>query len=411
MNQVSLSFLRSWMISCGFLALLLAGINVLTDPYLMFHTPRVTGFNAHKPAAGDREQMMKAYDVIRAAPNSALLGASRVDWGMDVHDPAWPVDAQPVYNLAIIGQGPFTALRYLQHLLGVHQVKMVLVGLDFEMFTDIAQDNASGRAEMGRRLTVMENGAENPAREREYWRDLLLSTFSFDSFSDSLGTIVANSSGGSWDLIDGDLTDSPLRKYFSLYGAYPFVELSDLSMIRRYRGQSVSGAALESLGQILRLCGERGIPVVLFIDPVYADQLEVLDRAGDWAAFEGWKRELVALVESADRFGSRRGNVLWDFSGYDTYSTETMSREGGVLHWFWDPSHYTRALGSLMIERMFGGGPAGFGCILNSGNIEMHLADIRRQQQDYREHRLADVLRVQHLSEYVRGGSPAPESQ
>jgi hypothetical protein len=88
---------------------------------------------------------------------------------------------------------------------------------------------------------------------------------------------------------------------------------------------------------------------------------------------------------------------LWDFSDYDSYSTEIVSQDGPVLHWFSEPRHYTRALGDAIVRRILGAGDARFGALLTPENIEAHLADIRERRRLYHEQHPADVRRVANL--------------
>jgi hypothetical protein len=116
-----------------------------------------------------------------------------------------------------------------------------------------------------------------------------------------------------------------------------------------------------------------------------------------WPAYEDWKRELVTLA--AQYRGKDGGSriSLWDFSGYDAYSTEDVRSDGQIIHWFWESIHYTHALGDVMIERISGAGDEQFGTLLSPENVETHLATIREQRELYREQRPADVRRVRIL--------------
>jgi hypothetical protein len=53
------------------------------------------------------------------------------------------------------------------------------------------------------------------------------------------------------------------------------------------------------------------------------------------------------------------GDRFWNFSGDSAYIHEVVPPRGvksGPLHWFWEPSHYRRQLGNLMIEAMLADG-------------------------------------------------------
>jgi hypothetical protein len=108
------------------------------------------------------------------------------------------------------------------------------------------------------------------------------------------------------------------------------------------------------------------------------------------------ERELVAVITPSAN-GGQTTAVLWDFSSYDSYSTEQVLRGGLLLHWFLDAGHYRRALGDEVIRRIFGRGDPGFGVQLTSLTIEAHLASIRQQQSHYRETRPDELRRLEQL--------------
>src|SRR5690349_12686518 len=122
-------FNRSWLVMCLLLSVVVASANAVIDPYLVFKMPRVSGFNDKKSSIETKERLIKAYEVIRAAPNGLILGTSRVALGLDAEHPSWPAKARPVYNLGLAGADPFTSYRYLQHVLAHRFVTTVVLGL------------------------------------------------------------------------------------------------------------------------------------------------------------------------------------------------------------------------------------------------------------------------------------------
>jgi hypothetical protein len=389
-------------LACIVLVPLVAIFNAMVDPYLLFDAPRIAGLNASKPAVETHERLMKAYDVLRASPNTLILGASMVDWGLDAQHPAWPSVDRPVYNLALQGSGPYTSYRYLQHAMSQHHLALVVLGLDLEFFMTVPDYVPFGPA-VESRLAVKRDGTVNASRNWQYNRDLFQATLSLDALTDSAATLVANFSGSSPDLTAGDWRDSPFQRAADAMGSYPLVRMRDLLMINRYRGKQRSQLVMADVRAILDLCESHGTRVILFINPAHADHLEILDLLGHWSAFEDWKRELVALTAKYPSTDGRSRIPLWDFSGYDSYSTETVSMDRHVMHWFWDSTHYTRALGDAIVRRILGTGDPHFGVLLSPESLEPHLIAIREQQRLYREQHPADVRRVHDLYDSVVG--------
>ena len=390
-------FIRSWVLVCLLLAAVVGAFNALVDPYLLFGSPRIKGINDRKPGVETQERLMKAYEVTRAAPRTLLLGTSRVDLGLDTRHSVWPASARPAYNLGIAAADPYTSLRYLQHASAAGKPDLVVLGLDFEYFL------SSGAAEHGTaldfeaRLSVDRNGRPNGAQRLQHARDLFQGSLSLDALLDSIDTLSANRRPDSADLApSGDLSEAGLRSDAVELGSASLFAQRDLRNIRFYYGKSKSNEGMADIRGIIDLCRQRGTRLILFINPVHADMLETFDLLGLWPAYESWKRDLVELVSRQP--GSTGAIALWDFSGYDPYTTESVpSTRRDVLHWFWEPSHYTKELGDKILERLFGGGDATYGVLLTPATIEPHLADVRAAREAYRNSQPADVDRVREI--------------
>lgn len=395
-------FLTRWIISCLVFATIIVIFNVAIDPYLLFGAPRIQSINARKPTT-NHERLVKAYDVLRSDTRTVLLGSSRVDLGMDATDAAWPANTQPVYNLGLGGAGPYTAYRYLQHVVSRQHVGLVVVGLDFEDFLTATgtgrQDEDQGFEAY---LAVNRDGHVNGSWQ--HIRDHAQAAVSFDALTDSVTTLVANIGGYSLDFGAGGTWHWDSSEARGSYGVA--AEWTDLIWIRFFSGpEKRSQTVWQDLVAILDLCRSRGVPVILFINPVHADVLEIIGLTGYWQVFEEWKRALVTLTAKYSRENGINDIPLWDFSGYDSYSTETVGHD---LRWFYDSVHYNSRLGSKIVRRIFGSGDESFGVLLGPENIETHLVASREQQRLYRQQHRADAQRLRNLYNLVVGVQPQP---
>lgn len=388
-------FIRRWLLTSILLAALVGGFNALIDPYLLIHAPRILGFNDRKPSVETEERLMKAYEVTRAVPHALILGTSRVDLGLDTRHPAWPADARPAYNLGIAAASPYTSFRYLQHVSATDQLHLVVLGLDFEYFLDASEAERSGSAEFESRLAIRPDGTANGRLGLQHARDLFHATLSLDALLDSFRTIGANLDPDSANLAPtGDLSEAGMRSDAAELGSWSLFAQRDLRNIRFYYGKTRNDQAMDDIRHIIELCRSHGTRLVIFINPVHADMLETFDLLGLWNDYEDWKRELVSILAAEPG----PDIPLWDFSGYDPYSTESVPTDrNGMVHWFWEPSHYTKALGDKILERMFGGGPSDYGVLLTPATIDSRLAEVRAARQAYRDTHLRDVRRVRDI--------------
>jgi hypothetical protein len=407
MDHQAKLFIKTWRGACLTWVIIIAALNTAVDPYLIVGTPRYFRFNAHKPAVETQERLMKAYDAVRAAPNTITLGSSRVDWGLDAEDPAWPAQHRPVYTLALAGSDPYAAHRYLQHLLAQRRVSLVVLGLDFEHVTIVPKTNRFSDPESESRLVVTLDGDVNTHSTGQHVRDILQATLSLNALTDSMATLAANWRSESPDIVSGNWVTA-VNLPAAEPGAYARLVLAEMGFVTWYRGNGermpINPLVMADVQGIVELALSNGAPVILVINPVYVDALEIMDLSGYWGTFESWKRQLTAMAAKYNGLSDGKV-VLWDFTDYDDYSTELLPISQGALHWFFDCGHASKALGDAVIRRIFGAGDPSFGGVLTPENVELRLADIRERQRLFRQNRLADAWRIRNLYHSLTDGA------
>jgi hypothetical protein len=117
--------------------------------------------------------------------------------------------------------------------------------------------------------------------------------------------------------------------------------------------------------------------------------------AGRWALFEEWKRQLADIA-------AEFSVPLWDFNAVDSYSTESPPAahdRRSMLRWFWEPAHYRRELGDLMLGTMLDRecGPSGagrFGVRLTPVSLPGQMARLRADLHHFMEVRPAVFTRL-----------------
>jgi hypothetical protein len=402
-------FVLRWVIVCAALTAAVGAANAVVDPYLLFNMPRLTGFNQSKPSVERQERLIKAYQVLRAAPRSLILGTSRVGLGLDTAHPSWPATARPVYNLGIAGADPYTSFRYLQHVLSQRDLEIVILGLDFEYFFGGKKRDPAVPLAFEFYLEVDPEGRAYPDQRWRRLRDLAEGTLSLEALGDSIETVASSRRGASLDVSpSGNLSEAGFRRATDELGSAALFAQRNAYNIRTFRGRTFSpnaakpanAAALADLQAIIDLCRSRGIQLELFMQPMHADLLETLDLVGAWPAFEMWKRDIVAVSRPKTGLDARPAARLWDFSGYDRFSMETLparSDKHARLRWFWEPSHYSKALGDIILTRIFDGPDIGYGVVLTADKIESHLASIRDRRTSYRQNYPEGVRRVRDV--------------
>jgi hypothetical protein len=72
------------------------------------------------------------------------------------------------------------------------------------------------------------------------------------------------------------------------------------------------------------------------------------------------------------------------------------------MKWYWEPSHFRRELGDLLIARLLGkSASAGhderqFGELLDSSNIQSHLKQTREERQRFASQFAGEIATIEH---------------
>ena len=401
-------FLGSFVLVC----LMAAGVNYAVDPYALFGTPRVNGFNRIKPNASARTQVVKPYQVLRQQPHTLIGGNSRPEVGLDPASGCWLKSEQPVYNLGIPGAGLYMQTRLLQQAMESGKVRRVLLGLDFLDFLLHPSEEVDYPSwppkpfEFEARLTYHADGTPNTERIFTWLPDMLTGLFSLDGLADSLVTVISQGEAHAPTLRDDGF--NPAQDYLDIIStegqAVLFTQKNRevLSIITDpkldiYQAGGKWSTDFEALRRFLRRAKQLRVDVVLFINPYHAEYLASIGLVGKWPLLEAWKRHLLHLARE-------EGNVpLWDFNTFDNYSTEPSPSPGdrtSTMRWFWEPAHYRSELGELMLARMLGrecvsNHDIEYGLRLDERNIQAHLDELAEGFETYPESHRQSWQRLQ----------------
>lgn len=366
----------------AFAAITLA-LTVLIDPYGLFRLMQIEGVNTIKPSIYRHGLWAKAVALERSNAKTVILGNSRFDVGLDPDQGPWPPEWLPAYNLAVPGQGILNHTALVRHILARQPQTRLIIGLEF---LDFLSNDAISTGDAAARI----------AQTDPLYRGMntyLQVVASLDSLGNALATLAAQNdpyapgmSGSGWN---------PLRQYdrhVAQEGHFALAHQRNAENFRIYLNKPKSvlpdpdqtTIEFAALRDIVSHAGQHGAPLILVIYPYHADILEGFHHAGLWPVFEHWKRQLVALIEEEDGKG---GVLLWDFSGYNAFSTERFPPPGDrktKLKYYWETGHFKAALGVEMIRRLSARSSDGdFGQLLTEVTREQALNDIREQRRIY----------------------------
>ncbi len=366
-------------------------LTIVVDPYRLYDTPTIAGWTVQKPRLDEHQFASKLGQIERLHPNTLLLGNSRVEVGIDPESAQWRAADQPVYNAALAGQGLGPAADLLRDAFAVHPPRLVVVGLDILDFLERPDAPPLPPTVIGpdeRRLLVDRAGKPNPARPLQRLRDYFTATITLDAVIDSLATVFDQDPETATTITPlGFDPQHEYRVFAARQGYYALFQQKNDIYWSQYRHHPAADfvepfryASFRQLEEIISLCRVHKTKLILFIHPYHADYLDLLQGVGLWPTFENWKRALVRVAEPEIRNADL---LLFDFSGYNIFSTERVPPPGDrhtVMRWYWEAGHYKAALGDEMLARMLHGAGR-FGVGLNSANIDAVLIAERDSEQ------------------------------
>ena len=395
-NTGYLHYLSYFLIS-GLLAVGL--LNYLADPFSIFQSQRISGFNEKKVDFVKYLRLTKARLITLRKPDALIIGSSRTGYGLSPNHLGF--SEHNTFNLGLADVSMTEAVQYLQHAHNIKTLKKVVFALDFRLFYKNNQNSTISK------LRLANNGTTNT----EYWQawlnDYFSALFSYDSLKASLRMIRYQK----WET--NNLLENGMwlrqRIGFDHYQAFRryninTIKRTDIPPINNL----LSKRAAETLHQyrvFVRYCYQHQIKLYLLFSPSHAWHWETLRDIGAWPAFQYFKQQLTLINEQEAKQFNQRAFPFWDFSGYNHYSTEPaplLPDSHYYSKWFWETIHYHKQLGDLMLDRIFGlnannANDYPFGVHLTNTNLASHEAQQTQDHYDYQATHPDDIRIIQKL--------------
>ncbi len=351
---VALSFL-------GFSVLTIL-INYSVDPYLVFGSARIEGFNQFKVDINKHVRVSKAFHPTLNEWDTLLVGNSRVEMGLNPTHACFQKKGSKVYNLGTPGAGVRQQLEYALNLIYQQRIKRVYISVDFVDFlvrdghepltNSIDWSSSPGNRSLGYSF----DGSRNSEYRAAAFMDNYRSLFSLDALFSSVRTVMLQSPH------QPDRDDhgfNPARDFKAAVGvegadALFAQKMGELEEKYSHRWSLVGdqlSSDFRALNKFLKIAGSRGVQVTLFTNPFHEKFWDLMKQNNLYDMHQEWLNQLMQLVKKADIPSVH----VWDFSGDSKYIHETVPNHGvksGPLRWFWEPAHYRKELGDLMLEAM-----------------------------------------------------------
>lgn len=397
--------------------------NWIIDPYKIWDVPEIPGVNTSRGLVQTHQRIQKTIGLSRHQGNTFILGTSRSNNGLD---PTHPALGGKAVNMAISGQ-PYRETRKLFDLLASRKKHSeFIIGLDFFEANnylgyppDFTEDNYSNFRDMQLLLSASTLSDST----------LVLTDSALSKFSSELTPTETNSRSNAftrkvWEaprmlgetkglhLMSDPRNEGGHRAVFK-YSERFFSSIFYLPQPScSFSLHAINGknTHMEEIRSIISRAHREHISIKFFISPSHARQWETLAAAGLWGLWEEWKRDLVKMNEVEAQLAGQPPFPLWDFSGYNTISLETVPPLGDtnlLMHWYYDSSHYTPATGDMLLDRILYYNsperiiPDDFGVLLSSNNLDAHLANIRATREHYRLTHPEDIAEIETMAREV----------
>jgi hypothetical protein len=396
----------------------LAGIgvfNAIVDPLELVSSAGTQGLDTRKPLVNVYARISKAAVDCRVKPSFVILGSSRSQHAIDPQSPSLTARGYRGFNLAFPGSSIYEMRRAFENAVACGSLRGALIELEFTSF-DIRQRNAPDFEE-----GLFRRGPGDWLRPA---LEVLRLLTSLDMTRESIETLRMRPSPSEFEP-DGRETDvvfeSRVERWGGVRGAFQQSEraqyvrpiLSEPLPLRpnfRYPDGSPNTADLAAIVDIAR---RNHVQLWFFLAPVHARQLETFRALGLWPQLEDWKDTVVRFTYA---HASPLLPEIWDFSGYNSVTTESVPAPGDStsrMSGYWESSHIRKHLGDLMLARIFGSRsqqvalqlPPDFGVQLTPANLEVNRDRIRAEASRYRQ---SHPLEVAEVEESVEQASVAP---
>lgn len=132
---------------------------------------------------------------------------------------------------------------------------------------------------------------------------------------------------------------------------------------------------------MLRRAYAEGTEMHLFTSPSNAAVYQLFQAVDLYERYEFWLKELVRINELEAARANKQAFPVWDFGYVNTITAEPIPATDDLkpMRWYWEDQHYRKALGDIVLDRIFDHTeavrtlPPDFGVRLTSENIAAHL--------------------------------------
>jgi len=318
------------------LFLIFGSFNYFVNPYSVFNVERINGFNAIKPESSNRVRIFKKYQPVYVQPNLLIIGNSRVEMGLDPNHKSFNKKLT-VYNLGVPGLGVISQLQYAQNVIENTDIQEVLIAVDFSDF-----------------LTKVNYKFKPYSLNLSPFSDKYGALWSLDSLKASITTIFKQNQFEANRLENGFNPAKDYRPIIKFEGQAVLFKQKIEMLNNMFKNKvwdeelmlSSEYSSLSILQRHIRGWMKKGIKVNIFINPYHQEYYTTMAENDLLDSFNAWRILMKRIFLSKINF--------CDFTnlGHEKSDDKLTDNE---LKYFWEPAHYKKELGDIMIPRILNG--------------------------------------------------------
>jgi len=360
--------------------------NFIVNPYLYF-SPSIDlpGFNNRKYFAGiDGFRIWKSQRISDDQYDAVFIGSSRVMVGLNPDDAA----ELKAFNLGLEMTNILELDLVSSYVARQAHLKEVIIGLDFLLFSDrrgihpsYYRSHFSGDRLLGDQLTDVLS-----------LRSTLMSVSTVGANLASVDLPFMQSNG----FLPRTTSAVPVRERFDRILTQNF-----LINPETYANYHYSSERMDHFRAMLERFVDSGKRVRVFISPVHARQLLVIQEMGLWNTYKQWLSDVTQVVSKVSH-ATGQCIPLIDFGGFNRYTQEPIPHgDTREMAWYFESSHYRHELGRLLLRQLlaarceFASGELGVS--LNPAALDRRLAQLDDGLMRYRLAEMDEVQAVKRL--------------
>ena len=352
-------WIRYWLLSIIIILIILATFNYIVDPYGIYNSKVI---DAHKIKRHDKIRLVKAIDIKEKNIKSIILGTSRATYG---YNPNHKYFQQPAYNAALPGASIYENLIYLKGALEYNNIKNILLVLDYKMFNSKKQ----------KKINDLETYFTNGNLKYKY-------LLSLTQLKDSIATLKKNNKNIKIYLENGFRKENINIK--KIKNRYQFMLEDESTYYKGYPTNYIysdtKNNSMDDLKELLQIVKNNNLNLTIIFGPSHIRLWESLDYHLDYNLWLKWKKDIVIQADNI----LNKNVSIYDFSVYNKYTNEKLSKTDKKMKYFIDSNHYRQSLGSLVLNYLNNDfKDETFAVKLNINNIDLHLKQLKNDRIKY----------------------------